>query len=121
MAGDRRRNSGPSSLPEREPMSSKPLVKIIVPCYDYADYLPACVDSVLGQEGVDVRVLIVDDCSPDDTPTVARRIANDDDRVEYRRHQQNVGLIATANEGLKWAADSDYVVILSADDMLTPG
>ena len=102
-------------------MQMKPLVKVIVPCYDYADYLVACVDSVVGQEGVEVRVLIIDDCSPDDTPTVARRIADDSDRVEYRRHEQNVGLVATANEGLEWAADGDYVVVLSADDMLMPG
>jgi glycosyltransferase involved in cell wall biosynthesis len=99
----------------------EPLVKVIVPCYDYADLLEECVRSVLRQEGVVVRVLIVDDCSPDDTPAVARRLAQQDDRVEYRRHADNVGLIATANEGLEWAGDSDYVVLLSADDRLVPG
>lgn len=97
------------------------LVKVIVPCYRYAELLEGCVESVLNQEGVEVRVLIVDDCSPDDTPTVGHRLAGGDERVEYRRHEQNVGLIATANEGLEWAADSDYVVLLSADDLLVPG
>jgi glycosyl transferase family 2 len=100
---------------------SLPRVKVIVPCYDYAKYLEGCVESVLAQEGVDVRVLIVDDCSPDDTPAVAARLAARDERVEYRRHERNLGLIATANEGLAWAEDAEYAVIISADDMLTPG
>ena len=57
-----------------------PLVKVIVPCYGYADCLERCVESVLGQEGVDVRVLIIDDHSPDDTPAVARRLVRSDER-----------------------------------------
>jgi hypothetical protein len=97
-----------------------PGVSVIVPCYRYADVLEGCVASVLGQDGVDVSVLIIDDCSPDDTPAVARRLAAADPRVEYRRHADNRGLIATANEGLEWAT-GDYVVLLSADDLLTPG
>jgi Glycosyl transferase family 2 len=105
----------------RQPGAALPRVKVIVPCYDYAKYLDECVESVLGQEGVDVRVLIVDDRSPDDTPAVAGRLAAADARVEYRRHEQNVGLIETANEGLVWADDAEYAVILSADDMLAPG
>lgn len=96
-------------------------VKVIVPCYGYAEHLAGCVASVLGQRGVEARVLIVDDRSPDATPAVAARLAAADDRVEYRRHQRNEGLIATANEGLGWAADGDYVVLLSADDLLVPG
>jgi len=43
---------------------SPPTVSVIVPCYRYADLLEGCVASVLSQDGVDVRVLIVDDCSP---------------------------------------------------------
>lgn len=98
-----------------------PLVKVIVPCYRYADLLEECVQSVLRQEEVAIRVLIVDDCSPDETSTVARRLMQQDDRVELRRHDDNVGLIGTANEGLAWADDGDYVVLLSADDRLVPG
>jgi hypothetical protein len=97
------------------------LVKVIVPCYRYAELLGGCVDSVLRQAGVAVRVLIVDDASPDDTPDVGRRLERQDYRVEYRRHADNMGLIATANEGLAWADDGDYVVLLSADDRLVPG
>jgi len=78
------------------------------------------VNSVLDQEGVDVRVLIVDDCSPDDTQHVGRRLAARDERVEFRRHEQNVGLIGTANEGLEWA-EGEFSLLLSADDLLTPG
>jgi glycosyltransferase involved in cell wall biosynthesis len=95
-------------------------VSVIVPCYRYADVLIGCVESVLAQEGVDVRVLIIDDRSPDHTPAVAQALAEADSRVEHRRHEVNAGLIATANEGLEWA-DGDYVVLLSADDLLVPG
>jgi hypothetical protein len=98
----------------------RPTVSVIVPCYDYAEFLDRCVASILDQDGVDVRVLVVDDCSNDDTPAVAERLAAADARVEVRRHQVNLGHIATYNEGLAWA-DGDYVVLLSADDLLTPG
>jgi glycosyltransferase involved in cell wall biosynthesis len=98
-----------------------PLVKVVVPCYGYADLLAGCVGSVLAQDGVEVRVLIVDDCSPDGTPEAAARLVAADSRVEVRRHERNEGLIATANEGLRWAADGDYVVLISADDLLVPG
>ena len=76
--------------------------------------------SVLAQEGVEVEVLIIDDCSPDDTHIVGPRLADRDARVEYTRHEVNRGLIGTINHGLEWA-DGDYVVVLSSDDFLTPG
>lgn len=99
---------------------SAPSVSVIVPCYGYAHLLGGCLESVLGQQGVDLRVLVIDDCSPDGSARVATGIAARDGRVEVRRHAVNAGLIATANEGLAWAA-GDYVVLLSADDLLTPG
>lgn len=97
------------------------LVKVIVPCYGYGHLLEGCVWSVLAQEGVDARVLVIDDASPDSTPVVGRRLADAYPRVEYRRHERNLGLVATANEGLDWAADSDCLLLLSADDLLVPG
>jgi glycosyltransferase involved in cell wall biosynthesis len=95
-------------------------VDVIVPCYKYGHFLRECVGSALAQDGVDVRVLIIDDASPDDSAEVAAGLAAGDARVEVRRHAANRGHIATYNEGLDWAA-GDYLLLLSADDVLTPG
>ena len=95
-------------------------VDVIVPCYKYAHLLTQCVQSVLTQDGVDVRVLIIDDCSPDNTAEVGTAVAARDQRVEFRRHSVNRGHIATYNEGLTWL-EAEYGLLLSADDMLTPG
>ncbi len=97
-------------------------ISVIIPCYNYARYLEGCVESVLGQEGVDLRVLVIDDASRDDTAEVAASLVARDDRVQFLRHEVNLGHIATYNEGLEWAvATGDYTLLLSADDLLTPG
>ncbi len=97
-------------------------VSVVIPCYQYGHFLEDAVTSVLDeQEGVDVRVLIIDDASPDDSADVARKIAARDPRVEVAAHAVNKGNIATYNEGLLEWADGDYCVLMSADDRLTPG
>jgi glycosyltransferase involved in cell wall biosynthesis len=95
-------------------------VGVVIPSYNYGGYLADCVESVLGQEGVEVEVLVIDDCSADDTPEVGAALASRDPRVTFRRHQSNQGHIATYNEGLEWVS-ADYTVLLSADDLLVPG
>ena len=97
-----------------------PLVSVVVPCYNYGHYLPDCVKSVLDQEDVRVDVLIIDDASPDGSAEVASRLAAQDIRVRTIRHDTNKGHIATYNEGLAQAR-GDYAVLLSADDLMTPG
>ena len=97
-------------------------VSVVVPCYKYGHFLDECVRSLLDdQEGVDVRVLIIDDASPDDSADVARAIAARDPRVDVLVHESNKGNIATFNEGLLEWADGDYCTLVSADDRLTPG
>jgi len=95
-------------------------VDVIVPCYNYSRYLRACTGSVLRETRLPVRVLIVDDASSDDTAEEARRIAAEDSRVEVIVHEKNRGHIATFNEGIDWTAQK-YLLLLSADDMVTPG
>jgi len=95
-------------------------VDVIVPCYRYGHYLKQCVDSVLNQRGVEVRVLVIDDCSPDNTAEIARSLSLADPRVTFRRHTVNQGHIATYNEGIDWIS-SPYYLLLSADDYLLPG
>lgn len=95
-------------------------VSVIVPCYNYGAYLKPCIDSVVSQRGVDIRVLILDDASDDDTPAIAQGLCDRDARISYVRHNANFGHIPTYNEGLRWA-DGRYTVLLSADDLLTAG
>jgi len=97
-------------------------VSVVIPCYNYGHFLEQAVGSVLDdQGGVDVRVLIIDDASPDGSGDVALRIAAGDPRVEAVVHTSNIGHIATYNEGLLGWADGDYCMLLSADDQVTPG
>lgn len=96
-------------------------VSVFIPCYRYGHFLEEAVSSVLDdQPGVDVRVLIIDDASPDDSAAVAKEIASRRPEVEVAVHDSNQGNIATFNEGLEWA-DGDYCMLLSADDRATPG
>jgi len=97
-------------------------VSVVIPCYRYGHFLEEAVGSVLeNQQGVDVRVLIIDDASPDDSAVVARAIGARDPRVDVIVHETNKGNIATFNEGLLDWADGDYCLLLSADDRATPG
>jgi GT2 family glycosyltransferase len=95
-------------------------VDVIIPCYRYAHFLPKCVASIQAQQGIDYRILVIDDCSPDNTAEVAAALAREDDRISWRRHAVNRGHIATYNEGLEWIS-SDYALLLSADDWVLPG
>ena len=94
-------------------------VDILIPCYRYGRFLEGCVRSILSQSMDDVRILIIDDASPDDSAQVARAIAASDQRVEVVAHAKNRGHIATYNEGIEWA-ESPFFLSLSADDYLAP-
>ncbi|HEY6630835.1 MAG TPA: glycosyltransferase [Rhizobiaceae bacterium] len=98
-----------------------PRVSVVIPCYNYGRYLPQCVESVTsGQPGIDLEILIVDDKSTDDSLDVARSISESDSRVRVIAHAQNKGHISTYNDGLD-AATGEFVLLLSADDLVTPG
>ena len=99
---------------------SYPTVSVVIPCYNYGHYLAECVGSILEQPDVSVDVLIIDDASPDGSAEIARQLAAQHDQVTAICHTSNRGHIATYNEGLA-LAEGDYTVLLSADDMLTPG
>lgn len=94
-------------------------VDVAIPCYQYGRFLRECVASVLNQD-VDVRVLIIDNASTDDTLEVAMRLAVEDSRVAVQAHRTNLGPHAAYNAGIAWAS-ADYFLVLDADDLLAPG
>ncbi len=95
-------------------------VSVVIPCYNYADYLPQAVRSALSQQGVAVEVIIVDDASTDDSLLVARQMAAGDPRITVLAHAGNQGPVAAFNDGLA-RATGEFLVRLDADDLLTPG
>jgi glycosyltransferase involved in cell wall biosynthesis len=84
-------------------------------------FLRHCVEKVLGQSIWHVRILIVDDASPDNTAEVAAGLVREDPRVTFIRDKVNKGHIANYNEGLFEWADAKYSLLLPADDYLLPG
>jgi hypothetical protein len=104
----------PSTPPRR------PAVTVVVPSYNYARYLGECADSVLSQRDVDVRLIVVDDCSTDETQEVTAALAASDDRLTIVRNEVNRGHIPSVNRGLDLVT-TEYVVKLDADDLLAPG
>lgn len=91
-------------------------VTVIVPTYNYADYLPEALQSIANQT-VQARVetVVVDDCSTDATQAVLSRF----DGVKVVRHEYNQGLPGALNTGLAHARGK-YICALDADNLLTP-
>jgi GT2 family glycosyltransferase len=89
-------------------------VTFVVTNYNYGRYLQRSVESLLAQSFRKLNLIIVDDCSTDDSGAVLERYANEP-RVTVVRHSANVGAIPSWNEGLM-LADGDYIGILDADD-----
>ena len=98
----------------------RPTVTVVIPCYNYARYLPQAVASALSQSGVAMDVVIVDDASTDDSLAVARRMSEENGRVRVIGHSTNKGPVQTFNDGLALAT-GEFLVRLDADDLLTAG
>ena len=94
-------------------------VDVVIPCYQYGRFLRECVTSVLTQGIQNLRVLIIDNASTDDSVEVAQQLACEDRRVELVARRRNLGPHASFNEGIDWAK-SHYFMILCADDLLVP-
>ena len=93
----------------------EPKVSFIIPCYNLAHFLGDCVNSILSQTYGDFEILIMDDCSPDNTPEVAAEFK--DTRVIYIRNESNLGHLRNYNRGIELSRGK-YIWLISADDCL---
>ncbi|MEU8972945.1 bifunctional glycosyltransferase family 2 protein/CDP-glycerol:glycerophosphate glycerophosphotransferase [Streptomyces monashensis] len=102
--------------------SEEVLISVVLPVYRVQEYLPECLDSVLGasQSFPGVEVVAVDDCSPDGSGALLDAYAARDPRLRVVHLPQNVGLGRARSEGLA-RARGDYVWFVDSDDRLTDG
>lgn len=96
-------------------MPQSPLVSFVVPCYKFAHLLPKCVESILAQTYENFEVLIMDNCSPDNTAEVAQSFG--DPRVKHIRNESNIGHVRNFNKGITMSRGK-YVLLVPADDFL---
>lgn len=109
------------TLPVALGSNRPPRVEVVVPCYNYGEYLPSCVHSILtDQPGLELRVTVVDDASPDGSGQIADALADSDARIRVLHNRENLGMVGTFNRGIQ-QVDSDYMLLISADDMVAPG
>ncbi|HSP24824.1 MAG TPA: glycosyltransferase family A protein, partial [Saliniramus sp.] len=90
-------------------------VSVVITAYNHARWLPEAVDSVRAQTHAPIELIVVDDGSTDETPAVCAGLEG-----ATILRQQNSGLSAARNAGLR-AASSSLIAFLDADDLLLPG
>ncbi len=91
-----------------------PKVSVIMPVYAVEMFVADAVRSVLEQSYTDFELIIVDDCSPDNSITICRSF--NDPRLRIVRHPQNRGLAAARNTGIRHATGA-YLAFLDSDDL----
>lgn len=92
------------------------LVSIIMPAYNSEKYIGETIESVLAQTYQNWELLIVDDCSTDNTPNIVRSYLAKDSRVKYYRLSQNLGAAAARNKAM-YEATGEYMAFLDSDDL----
>ncbi len=94
-------------------------VSVVIPVYNVEKYLPACLDSVLGQTLREIEVICIDDASPDRCGEILDDYAERDSRVRVIHLKKNMRQGYGRNRGMD-AAAGQYIYFLDSDDMITP-
>lgn len=94
---------------------TQPIISIIIPVYNVAHYLKQCIESIINQEG-NIEVILVDDGSPDESPSICDEYAQKDNRIHVI-HKQNGGVSSARNAGLD-AAQGEWIWFVDGDDYI---
>lgn len=97
-------------------------ISVIVAVYKMPEYLPRCIEGILGQTFRDIELILVDDGSPDNCGEICDGYAAKDPRVHVI-HKQNAGVCAARNTGLDWVydhSDSQWIFFHDNDDWIHP-
>jgi len=99
----------------------EPLVSVLTPVYNMAEFLPECIESILGQSYKNFEYIIVNNCSTDRSLEVALSYAKRDSRVQVLNNERFVGVIENHNIAFsKMSPVAKYCKVVSADDYLFP-
>lgn len=96
-----------------------PLVSVIMPAYNAQEYIEAAIRSVQAQTVEDWELLVIDDCSVDQTRRVVETMARSDSRIRIILNEENMGTARSRNRGIELRRGR-YVAFLDSDDQWRP-
>lgn len=98
-------------------MKNEPLVSVIIPTYNRKNTILASVNSVLNQTYKNIELIVVDDCSTDDTEKTVKSI--DDSRIKYIKLEKNSGACVARNKGIE-ISRGEFIAFNDSDDLWLP-
>lgn len=96
-----------------------PKVSVCIPTYNNGHFISDAIDSILAQTFSDLDLIVIDNCSSDDTKFILEEYINRDDRVRYLCNKSNLGFAKNLNRCLDYSSGK-YVKIVCSDDILEP-
>jgi len=98
---------------------SRPLVSVLIPCYNVEKYVEESVNSILNQTYTNLEVIAINDCSTDKTGELLDKLASKDARITVVTNEENLKLIRTLNKGIA-LCKGEYIARMDADDISLP-
>lgn len=96
-----------------------PVISVCVPSYNGSQFIEQCLDSVIGQTFDDLEILVVDDCSTDDTVKILREYAARTPHIRVVENDQNLGLVGNWNRCIELAR-GEWIKFVFQDDLIAP-
>lgn len=102
-------------------IGNTPVVSVVTPFHNTAEYLAECIESVLAQSMRDFEYILLDNCSTDDSRAIAERYAATDPRIRIVHNAQLLSQVPNYNRALTLiSAQTRYVKVVQADDTIFP-
>ena len=98
----------------------KGLIGVITPVYKVEEYIAECIESILAQTYTNIRLILVDDGTPDNAGKICDEYAKKDPRITVV-HQQNAGATRARAHGVREAKDCEYIAFVDSDDTIATG
>lgn len=95
------------------------LVSVITPVYNVEKFIEKTIKSVLAQTYKKVEILLIDDCSTDNSAMIMKKISESNSKIKYFKLEKNSGAAVARNKGIEMAA-GQYIAFLDSDDLWKP-
>ncbi len=98
-------------------MLNEPLVSVVIPVYNVEQFVSECIESVLRQSYRNIQLVLIDDCSTDNSDRICQQYAKQDKRISYSHKIVNGGVCKARNMGIN-KSKGKYICFMDADDFI---